>query len=249
MRQLVRSLGLAEAIDRRVGVLKRHLPYHESDHVLNLAYNILSGGECLQDVEGWRRDRAYLDALGARKLPAASTAGDFLRRFGAGDALALQEAANEARLKAWALQPGEFFERATLDVDGTAAPTAGECKEGIGLNHEGVWGYGPLVVSLAETGEALYTVNRPANRPSHEGFAEWIDRAVGLAREAGFGKTRVRGDTDFSLIKGPKRDRSFPYHPFFNLHNVATNYPGYFEGRTRLVIPWLSFRSMGRVLR
>lgn len=199
MRQLVRNLGLAEAIDRRVGVLKRHLPYHESDHVLNLAYNILSGGECLQDVEGKRRDPAYLDALGARKLPAASTEGDFLRRFEAGDAVDLHEAANEARLKVWALQPEEFFERATLDVDGTTAPTGGECKEGIGLNHEGVWGYGPLVVSLAETGEALYTVNRPANRASHEGFAEWIDRAVDLARRAGFRRTRVRGDTDFAL--------------------------------------------------
>ena len=32
-------LGLAQEIDSRLQLLKRHLPYHESDHVLNLAYN------------------------------------------------------------------------------------------------------------------------------------------------------------------------------------------------------------------
>jgi hypothetical protein len=43
---LVRQLGLAEAIDRRLHLLKIHLPYHESDHVLNLAYKALCDGTC-----------------------------------------------------------------------------------------------------------------------------------------------------------------------------------------------------------
>ena len=42
---------MIEAIDKGVHVLKRHLPYHESDHVLNIAYNALSGGTCLEDIE------------------------------------------------------------------------------------------------------------------------------------------------------------------------------------------------------
>jgi len=33
-----------EAIDRRLHLLKIHLPYHESDHVMKIAYNILAGG-------------------------------------------------------------------------------------------------------------------------------------------------------------------------------------------------------------
>ena len=48
--------GLVKAIDERVDVLKVHLPYHESDHVLNIAYNILSGGTCLEDIELLRND-------------------------------------------------------------------------------------------------------------------------------------------------------------------------------------------------
>jgi hypothetical protein len=34
---LLTKLGLAREIDRRLQLLKVHLPCHESDHVLNLA--------------------------------------------------------------------------------------------------------------------------------------------------------------------------------------------------------------------
>ena len=51
MRLLVRPLGLAEAIDQRLHLLKIHLPYHESDHVLNLAFNALCNATCLEDLE------------------------------------------------------------------------------------------------------------------------------------------------------------------------------------------------------
>ena len=47
--------------------------------------------------------------------------------------------------------------RATIDVDGTTAETTGCCKEGMDLNYKVQWGYGPLVVSLAETNETLST--------------------------------------------------------------------------------------------
>ena len=53
-------LGLAEQIDGRVKLLKRHLPYHESDHVLNLAYNALLDGQRLEDIELRRNDEAFL---------------------------------------------------------------------------------------------------------------------------------------------------------------------------------------------
>ena len=81
MRLLAQKLGLAEAIDRRLHLLKIHLPYHESDHVLNLAYNALCDGDCLEDLELRRNDEVFLDALGARRIPDPTTAGDFCRRF------------------------------------------------------------------------------------------------------------------------------------------------------------------------
>src|SRR5437870_3324680 len=78
---LVRQLGLADALDRDLHLLKRHLPYFESDHVLNLTYNLLAGGTCLQDLELLRSNETYLDVLGAPRIPDPTTAGDFLRRF------------------------------------------------------------------------------------------------------------------------------------------------------------------------
>ncbi len=189
---LVKQLELAETIDQRVKVLERQLPYRESDHVLNLIYNVMTGGSCLQDVEARRRDPVYLDALGARKVPAPSTEGDFLRRFDRNSIWDLMEAVNEARRKVWSNQDKEFHRQATIDVDGTIAPTDGQCKSGIGMSYTGHWSYHPLVVSVAETNEVLYLVNRAGNRPSHEGAAEVLDRAIELVRGGGFQKDKAK---------------------------------------------------------
>src|SRR5579883_421115 len=48
---LAHRVGLIDAIDSRLHLLKFHFPYHESDHVLTFAYNALCDGTCLQDLE------------------------------------------------------------------------------------------------------------------------------------------------------------------------------------------------------
>jgi len=198
MHLVAKRLGLVEAIDRRLPLFKMHLPYHESDHVLNIAYNLLSGGTCLEHLELRRNDEAYLDALGARRIPDPTTAGDFCRRFTAGDINTLQDVFNETRLKVWKQQPDAFFEEARIDGDGSMVETTGECKEGIDINYKGQWGYHPLMISLANTGEPLYVVNRSGNRPSHEGAARYFDKAITLCRRGGFRRITLRGDTDFT---------------------------------------------------
>jgi Transposase DDE domain group 1 len=196
---LARRVGLVEAIDRDLHLLKVHLPYHESDHVLNLAYNVLCGGTCVQDLELLRNDEAYLDALGAERIPDPTTAGDFCRRFETAARVdALQDAINGVRAGVWREQPAAFFERAVIDADGTIAPTDAQCKAGIDISYDGQWGYHPLVVSLANTKEPLYLLNRSANRPSHEDAAGYLDKAIALCRDAGFKAVLLRGDTDFS---------------------------------------------------
>lgn len=191
--------GLIPAIDQRVHVLKRHLPYHESDHVLNIAYNTLTGGTCLDDIELRRNDETYMDTLGAERIPDPTTAGDFTRRFCQSDVAALMDAINSVRGRIWkkGLRKAERKE-AVIDVDGTLAPTTGLCKQGMDVSYNGVWGYHPLLLSLANTREPLYLVNRPGNRPSHDGAAEWMDRAIEQVKGS-FGRVCLRGDTDFSL--------------------------------------------------
>ncbi len=199
MVQLVDELGLAEAIDAHLHLLKRHQPYHESDHVLNMTYNIVAGGRCLEDLELRRQDLGYLNALGARRIPDPTTEGDFLRRFTADDVETLMDSLNEVRRQLWLAQPAHRRRLALIDVDGTISETAGECKVGADFSYKGQWGYGPLVVSLANSHEVLYTLNRPANQPSHVGSVKWLNKAVAWARSSGFKRVRLRGDTDFSL--------------------------------------------------
>jgi hypothetical protein len=162
--RMVQSTGLVEEIDRRLHLLKVHLPYHESDHVLNIAYNFLASGRCLEDLELLRNDEVYLDALGAQRIPDPTTAGDFCRRFGPEDVEALMDVINEMRPRIWQQQPEAFFEEAVIEADGTGVESTGECKEGMDFNHKGIWGYHPLVVSLANTQEPLFLVNRSGNR-------------------------------------------------------------------------------------
>ncbi len=79
--RLAKECGVVDAIDRNLHLLKIHVPYHESDHVLNFALNALCDGECLQDIETRRNDESYLNALGAASIPDPTTAADFCRRF------------------------------------------------------------------------------------------------------------------------------------------------------------------------
>ena len=145
LQTLVERVGLREALDNGVVVLKRHQPYHESDHLLSLAFNLLTGGQCLEDLEARRQDTGFLNALGARRIPDPTTAGDFLRRFDAEQVEKLMDAINRPRSMVWHLQPKSDRRLAVIDVDGTIVETEGRCKERVDVSYDGRWGFGPLV--------------------------------------------------------------------------------------------------------
>src|SRR5947209_6866449 len=209
---VAQKIELDKEIDRVLHLLKRHLPYHESDHVLNIAFNLLAGGKRIEHLELRRNDAVYLDALGAERIPDPTTEGDFCRRFSEADVLALMNAINESRLRVWAQQPGEFLDEAIVDADGTLVETDAECKHGVDISHDGRWGYHPLVVSLANTAEPLFLLNRSGNRPSQERAGEYLDKAVALCIRAGFRTILLRGDTRIAENKDLDRwdDRALP---------------------------------------
>jgi hypothetical protein len=197
--ELIHQTDLRRQINEALPILKQHAPYDEADHVLNIALNLLSGGTCLDHLELRRNDESYLDALGAPRIPDPTTAGDFCRRFEAITVVYLMQAIQRSRRTVWKQQDEAFFAQATIEADGTMVETRGEKKQGIGMNHQGQWGYHPLLITLAETREVLYLANRSGNRPSHEDAAFYFDLAIDECRQAGFRKIVLRGDTDFAL--------------------------------------------------
>ncbi len=233
MHKIVQQLGLAQTIDKHLHVFKIHLPYFESDHVLNIAYNPLCEGTCLEDIELRRNDEVFLDALGARRIPDPTTAGDFCRRFDEGKIISLMDAIDEVRLKVWARQPDEFRHQAIIDMDGHIVETTGECKQGMDISYDGRWGYHPLLISLANTREPLCIVNRSGNRPSHEGAARYVNRAIDLCLRGGFAEVLLRGDTDFSQTEHldcwnahPCVRFIFGYDAMPNMVAIAEDLPG-----------------------
>ncbi len=230
--QLAQDIGLVKGIDGRLHLLKQHMPYFDSDHVLNFACNALCGGDCLQDIELRRNDVNFLNALGARRIPDPTTAGDFCRRFTVAHINLLQDIYDDVRIGVWKHQPARFFEQAILEADGTFAATTGQCKQGMDISYNGIWGYHPLIVSLANTREVLRIVNRAGNRPSHEGAAEALEAAIATCLRGGFAKVLLRGDTDFSQTEHLDRWHEtgkiqfvFGYNSLTNLQALADELP------------------------
>lgn len=128
MLKLAKHVGLVDAINKNVQLLKWHAPYHESDHVLAMAMNVLCNGERLEHLERLRNDSAFLDAMGADSIPDPTTAGDFCRRFQQDDIDLLMQSVNEARINVWKQQESSFLDQAIIDVDGIIVATTAQCK-------------------------------------------------------------------------------------------------------------------------
>lgn len=198
MLELARAIDLPAMINADVLVFKERHEYTESDHVLALATMVAGGGKCPEDLGPLRRDVPMLDALGVKTLPHPTTAGDFLRRFEESNIAQLQK----VFLKATAHQLGACLpawekKLGVVHADGTLSPTDAECMEGIGYSYKKLWGYHPLVLSLANTNQPLWIRNRPGNAASAEGAAE----AFNIVSEhllTVYERLLFAGDTDFS---------------------------------------------------
>ena len=223
---LAKRSGLIEAIDRELNLLKEHRPYHESDHIMSMCYNILVGGHCLEDIGQLRENPEYMNSLDAERIPDQTTAGDFLRRFTVSDIEKLMDVINKIRVKIWLRQSKKMREKAIINIDATIEETTGECKKGMGMSYDGRWSYAPIIVSLANTREVLFLENRPGNTPSGAGAVKWIDKAIDLITDV-FSEVWLGGDTAYSHTRQFDRwDRQginfvFGYDAVENLCQIA----------------------------
>jgi hypothetical protein len=200
-----RRFGVAALIDEHVEVLKIHLPYHESDHVLAHAMNLYVGGTCIEDMMHLQHDEAVLRMMGACRLPDPTTAGDFLRRFERavhpGALAGLRKANDELQQQVWSRLSRRKRRRrkrelCVLDVDSHIKQVCGVRKEGADFSYNGKWSYHPLLISMAATGECLAIVNRSGNVLSADGVENAVDGVLSWVTNH-FDDVLIRGDSGF----------------------------------------------------
>ena len=201
--QLVRRFRVAQQLDQALVLFKRHAPYHESDHVLALAYTLYADGTCLEDQAVLQGSEAVRRLVGACRIPDPTTAGDFLRRFkSAKDVEQLSGVIDEVQETVWSKLPAKVRRRrkkhelALVDLDGHIKPLYGAQKEGADFSHNGHWSYQPLVVSLGGSGECLKVVNQPGSARSSDAAAAALKEVLPQVKRH-FRNAIVRGDTDF----------------------------------------------------
>jgi hypothetical protein len=201
--QFVRRFGVAKRLDEALRLFKRHAPYHESDHVLALAYTLYADGTCLEDQAALQGSEAVRRLVGACRIPDPTTAGDFLRRFRTAQEIEqLSEVIDEVEEAVWSKLPRPVrvrrrkHEVALVDLDGHVKPLYGVEKEGADFSYDGRWSYQPLVVSLGGSGECLRVVNQPGSARSSDAAAKALEEVLPLVRRH-FKNALVRGDTDF----------------------------------------------------
>jgi hypothetical protein len=201
--QFVRRFRVAQQLDHALTLFKRHAPYHESDHVLALAYTLYVDGTCLEDQAALQGSEAVRRMVGACRIPDPTTAGDFLRRFkSTHDVAQLSGVIDDIQEAVWSKLPSRIrrrrkrYEFALVDLDGHIKPLYGVQKEGADFSYDGRWSYQPLVVSLAGSGECLKVVNQPGSARPSDAAAEAVKEVLPRVMRH-FRGAIVRGDTDF----------------------------------------------------
>lgn len=200
---LMHRFDMPAILNDHVEVFKRHLPYHESDHIITQALMLYAGGTCLEDLSMIQGDPAVLKMLGAVRTPDPTTAGDFLRRFvPAGQLESLTEGVDAVQDAVWSDRKRWKWSRkrkkkplVVLHLDGHLKELHGVTREGADFSYNGKWSYSVLVASL-EDGECVALRLRPGNTRSSTGAAELVEQTLPrlLAR---FQKVLVVADSDY----------------------------------------------------
>jgi hypothetical protein len=154
LQDFAQRLGVAQVLDEELRVKTRERGYPESEAVGSLVYNTILGGSCLSDLEVLRGDQGTQELLGAERVLAPTTAGEFLRKFDIGDVHDLQRV--NLRLQE-RVRPHQTATPCTVDLDSSIYEQASTSKEGSTKAYNGEIGYHPLLAFWAEEGELLFS--------------------------------------------------------------------------------------------
>jgi hypothetical protein len=158
---LARRLGLVGVIDGELAAERRAAPVKQrrrgasgGELVVAIAESQLVGGECFDDIEQLRADRAGGRLRATRRVPAAATARQLARRFRRCQLQAVERAMARVGGRLDRAVGRDADEQATIDLDATHIEVHG-AKAGAARSRHGSVGYAPHIATWAERGRAL----------------------------------------------------------------------------------------------
>jgi hypothetical protein len=169
------QLGVAQVLDEELHVKQRERGYRESEAVLSVSHNLISGGSGLLDLDVLRGDVGTRHLLGQARLMAPTTAGEFLRKFDIGDIHDLYRV--HRRLQA-RVRPSQSAACCTLDVDSSVYVQASSHKQGSVKAYNGEIGYHPFFVFWAEESELVFSHLRRGSAYTSSKFAWCLSSAL-----------------------------------------------------------------------
>jgi len=158
---IARALGLVGLIDGELARERRAAPVKVrkrgvsgGELVLALAESQLVGGECFDDIEDLRADRAGSGLRGSWRVPAAATARQLARRFRRCHIQAIERAVARVGGRLDRALGRDGGEEATIDLDATQLEVYGR-KAGAARSRHGFVSYAPHIAFWAQRGRAL----------------------------------------------------------------------------------------------
>jgi hypothetical protein len=202
--ELVHTLGLMELINTELRaarvqpVKQRARGLSPGGLVVALAESQLVGGECFDDVQRVRADRAGALLRAVAEAPSAPTARQLAYKFRPAHIHAIERAVAMAGNALDLMLGRDPTEEVTFDLDGTDSIVYGTRKQGAGRSRHGNLGYTSFAVTWAERGRGLTSLLKGANNARIK--AKESDRMLGRAERLlpkGHGQITVRGDVGF----------------------------------------------------
>lgn len=195
MKDFISRLSVARTLDQEIDVKERERGYSVSESILGLAFNLMLGGDCLDDLDVLRGDPGTIAIFGVENIIAPRTAGDFLRRFQIGDLCDFQRALRQITERVRPRQTGDIC---TIDLDPSIFEQCSTRKEGSRMAYNGQIGYHPIFAFWAEEGEMLASHLLAGNRYPPSKVNWFFDHLVIKAVPAGK-RLQARADSAFYI--------------------------------------------------
>jgi len=206
---LARRLDVVGLIDGELACERRAAPVKvrkrgvsAGELVVALAESQLVGGECFDDIEQVRADRAGGRVRAVLGVPSAATARQLARRFRRCHVQAVERALARVGGRLDRALGRDGGEDATVDLDATQLEVYG-AKAGAARSRHGCLAYAPHVAFWAQRGRALTGELVGGNRERLAGSeaATLARRALRMLRAAGHtGAVRFRVDSAYYAI-------------------------------------------------